>query len=413
LQTERGRSIVRQRARGLTALALVALALFLTWRATTLRGLPDIGDPFDVAAFADREIADGDNAYVLYKQAVARLTKEPAGITSSWATSGPAERAWLEASREAMAIWRRGTEKAEARALSPRTITIETSSPFIQDLRYFMRLARLEGSRLEALGDLAGAWGWYRAILRTSRHLGPRATMIERFVGMHFHRIACDRLTRWAADPRVDAPMLRRALDAAIADYAETCPLSDNLKAEYLAFAHTYDDPERMRRCLDFPEASGLSRASAIERDPTLFKLRRIVKHEPERSRRVLRLIFANLLAWSDLPRDRRPPIAASITNPDPTSKVKILLDLRAVPGPVPPGEVVRWFDSSYYGRLLMPAFAQLDTAFDGERSTQARLVVTLASRLHEVERGRPPETAGELVGPYLKDLPDGYAPPR
>ena len=40
-----------------------------------------------------------------------------------------------------------------------------------------------------------------------------------------------------------------------------------------------------------------------------------------------------------------------------------------------------------------------------------ANLVLALASRLYELERGQPPETFKELVGPYLKALPEGSPP--
>ena len=39
------------------------------WWATQLWGLPDIGDPFDVAAFQIMTIPDDRNAFVLYRQA--------------------------------------------------------------------------------------------------------------------------------------------------------------------------------------------------------------------------------------------------------------------------------------------------------------------------------------------------------
>ena len=58
------------------AVALASSTAFLTWWHTTLSGLPDIGDPFDVAAFADISVPDEENAYVLYT-APARLRPVP------------------------------------------------------------------------------------------------------------------------------------------------------------------------------------------------------------------------------------------------------------------------------------------------------------------------------------------------
>ena len=39
-------------------------------------------------------------------------------------------------------------------------------------LQSFERLALLEGSRLEELGDMAGAWGRHRAIPARRHHVG-------------------------------------------------------------------------------------------------------------------------------------------------------------------------------------------------------------------------------------------------
>ena len=35
-----------------------------------------------------------------------------------------------------------------------------------------------------------------------------------------------------------------------------------------------------------------------------------------------------------------------------------------------------------------------------------------MAERAFAIERGRPPKTYGELLGPYLKTLPNGIGPP-
>ena len=43
------------------------------WWAAQLWGLPDIGDPFDVASFHAQTIPDDRNAFVLYRQAAARF----------------------------------------------------------------------------------------------------------------------------------------------------------------------------------------------------------------------------------------------------------------------------------------------------------------------------------------------------
>src|SRR4051794_3895966 len=95
---------------------------------------------------------------------------------------------------------------------------IDTQLVVVQELRSFLSLAQLEGSRLEAEGNMGGAWRWYRALFRASRQIGRRATFIERLVRTQLHATATCQLSRWAAETRVDSVMLRRALDAAISD---------------------------------------------------------------------------------------------------------------------------------------------------------------------------------------------------
>ena len=53
----------------------------------------------------------------------------------------------------------------------------------IEALWSFHELALLEASRLEEQGDMAGAWGWYRAALRATYHMGLRGTRRARISG--------------------------------------------------------------------------------------------------------------------------------------------------------------------------------------------------------------------------------------
>ncbi len=403
----------------LGALALAGASAFLTWWTTTLSGLPDVGDPFDVAAFADQPVPDEENAFVLYRQAVGRLVNEPADISYQWATAGPVEKGWLERNREALEIWRRGTERPKACYIPPQSMTVMTLLPVIQKLRQFPRLGQLEGGRLEAEGDLEGAWRWYRATFRSSRHVGHRATAIERLVGRQLHNVACRELTRWASDPRMTPALLRRALDAAIDDDKLTGPLSDTLKLEYMVFRKTYDDPDLVWKCLNDENVMASGPSDWLARNMSLFSAAKSFKKEPERSLRVIRLIYANQLAVVDLPPDRRPTAACSLPNLTPRSATPTpLMDLYTLDDSTPraaralsPEQILRWYRTTLYAVRLTPALGTIIKAVDAERVTQANLLIALANRLYELERGNPPSTAEELVGPYLKALPEGYKP--
>ena len=407
---------------GLAALALAGSTAFLTWWTTTLMGLPDVGDPFDVAAF-ERPILDDSNAFVLYKQAAATLPKEPPNLTGDWNTAGPAERQWLESSRDALETWRRGTERPDALYIPPGALTFEVMLDVTQKLRFFTKLALLQGSKKEADNDVQGALEWYLAILRSSRHSGKRGTFIERLVGIAMHNMAGTRLIRWAADPRVDAGMLRRALDAAHATEAATPPTSDGLKTEYLSFLHSLDDPElmiRIHESLSSPTPAGgsVTHYGSGGWKSSLTRVKRRALNEPERSRRVVRLVFANWLAYCDRLPSQRPPRVV----PDPrmtgNSHARALLsDLYVVDATapasaraLPPEKVALWFGSTVDAQIAMPAFVSVERAVARERSAQGNLLVALANELHKREHGKYPERVEELVGPYLKVLPEGHA---
>ena len=47
----------------------------------------------------------------------------------------------------------------------------------------------------------------------------------------------------------------------------------------------------------------------------------------------------------------------------------------------------------------------------DAEVGVFDHFTLKMAERAFVIERGRPPKTYGELLGPYLKTLPDGIGP--
>jgi len=405
----------------LAALAMtMGLALYLTWRAT-LSGLPDIGDPFDVAAFADARVADDDNAFVLYRQAVAKLEKERGSDSNyDWATATESKRRWLAANAEPLRLWRRGTERPDALDIPPRAMTFATLLPVIQELRTLGRLARLEGSRLEAEGDFAGALDVYAAILRSGKHCGRRGVSIERLVGVGLYSLGADRVTRWAGNPKVDAVLLRRALAEVDRIEALTPMRSEVVKTEYLMFLNSLNDPQLLG-----PEMAGGSvpRVYTWPGGRAAFEdLPRLLRREPERSRRVVRLVYANWLAVCDLPPDRKPPRAGPSTKP--AGKLLALGELLpelfvldatapALARAIPPEDLARWWDSTIYAKRFLQSFGFLDNAFLQERAARANLIIALGYELYQRDHGRFPATVEELVGPYLKALPEGDPAPK
>src|SRR5579884_3283015 len=106
------RSRGRRRRRLILLYALVAAFVgFWVWWATSLWKLPDPGDPFDLAAFEAVRVPEDEEAFVLYRPAVARLTKSAAVqdprvmwglLRGGWAKASPEVRRWVDENREAL-----------------------------------------------------------------------------------------------------------------------------------------------------------------------------------------------------------------------------------------------------------------------------------------------------------------------
>jgi hypothetical protein len=406
----------------LAALILAGSTAFVTWWTTTLVGLPDVGDPFDIKAFG-RPVPDETNAFVLYKQAVALLPKEPeAAANSDWKTADTVQRAWFDRSQEALTNWMKGTERPDASYVNPETANFDTKLDVAQSLRSFGRLALLKGSQLEESGDFEGALDWYLALLRSSRHCGKCGTFIERLNGIALHRLVSTRLTRWAADPKVNSKMLRRALDASIAADEATPPPSDVLKMEYLGLLHSLNDTELMAKLHDYevvPNGKGGSVTKFGQHGwkSSLIRVRRRALNEPERSRRVIRMIFANWLAYCDLPPSQQPSRVLADPPFKATGEAINLFESLYVVGKeslgstkaLPPEKLAQWFTSTIDAKEFLPGFVALGKAIARERTAQEALLFSLANELYKREHGQYPEHAEDLVGPYLKALPEGY----
>jgi hypothetical protein len=404
LETTRRRG--RRLAWGLATLAAAMAGSLALLRATSLRGLPDIGHPFDLVRFGTVDLPDDQNAFTFYRRAHERLgTDEPRtmqGIYSDWSEVSPESIAFVDRNREALAVWLEGTKRDRGVQVQPRLVNALTILPVTQHLRTFFRMAQLQAIRCEHEGDFAGAWDWYRANLRASRHSGQNGFLIERLVGIMSFDATMGQALRWSDRPEVDAALLRRALEDVLALDVLTPARSEIIRTEYFSAMNTLADAELLAQTLeiDIPEKDRtLLLHARLRAEAAIARLYR----EPERSRRVIRLLLANLLSASDLPPDERARRAV---------KVGPHTLFRPPDGEAPaisPEELMRWFDSAKYAKMLVTLWERADSHHARDEANRAALIVHLAEQLYTRERGKPPASVDDLVGPYLKAIPAGY----
>ena len=303
---------------------------------TSLNGLPDIGDPFDVAAFRAFRLPDEQNAFTYLRRASEKLTPivgmvggngaDPGDLKFSWSIANPTLREWAGENREAFELFQRGAEQADA----ANPAGDPTDQPVY--LTALIMLALLEASRREESGDTAGAWDCHRAVLRTITHFRRRGSTLQRRIAREASRSLQRRLTDWATGPRTTISQLRTALEVV---------LENEPKPEWDLFAVKYGYLELMG-ALEQPiplsawqgiEGEWTFRLGDMSLSPEMVgqleAARRFLLREPERSRRVLRLLCANYLAHVETRgrQPRKPAVWAMFTyltssNPITTGKI-------------------------------------------------------------------------------------------
>jgi hypothetical protein len=381
---------------------LVLLAAPFAYRSSRLAGLPDIGDPFDVEAFGTVEITDEENAFIEYREAAALLTEMTEAARESyfkveeegWSAANEELRQWMRDNRAVLEIWRKGTEKPRALYHQPHSLQIETVLTINQELRNFVRLARLEGLQLEAEGNFQDAWEWYSAAFRCSRHSGQHGTMIERLVGIALHNISAEPIEQWSRDPRVTTVQLREALEAIQTDFRTTLPTSTNYKVEYVKFRNSLAEPNLTELIDQF----GSSRpwGSAIELGNVPFFL----ENEPEATRRISQHFYANWLEFVDTPRHARP-----------AQSERVELFQTAVPASLgsqvlSASEIESHILRAPLAGVFLRGMSQFDQAVGREQARQAALEVSLAAQIYRREQGRFPDKAADLLDGILDALP-------
>jgi hypothetical protein len=357
-------------------LATVIAGLLIMGGVFLIPRLPDVPDPFDVAAFIRATVPPDENAFELYRQATAKLRPLPpdqqaayeAVFRSGWDAVTPELQQWLEQNGAALALYREGSARPDAMADPPGT-PVANLTPATQELRALARLARLEGARLEHEGDSAGAADLYRVILRSSRHAGRRGPALHRLIGVALHALAADVLVRWAAAPELDPALLRAVLADVREIDRQTVLLSQPLKGEYVGAQISLDA---------LPATVFLQIGTA---------------------RRCLRLGFENWLSQCDRPRPQRMgtlPGDSGLFQADPA-------------GPVPRMSAAQ-IEASAIGvplaKPVFPAIRQLIDAHDRERARQVLLETALALQLYAREHGDFPETLVPLAGSALEEIP-------
>jgi len=238
------------------------------------------------------------------------------------------------------------------------------------------------------------------------------------------------RLAEWAAEPRTTIPQLHTALEFVL----ENVPDPDwdlfAVKYGYLELMGALERPRTPSAQREI-EGEWTFRLGDMSLSPEvvgrLEAARSFLLREPERSRRVLRLLCANYLAHVESRErpPRRPAVLAMCSYLDssiPITKRKIgvplypvSLEAPAGARALPPQEVAGWLVATLDAKLRLisgydewlPPVRARDWRTVADRRAHRDLVIMLATEIYRRERGSLPPSEEALVGTYLKRLPD------
>jgi hypothetical protein len=402
----------KRRGLALFYLTIAVTVGALGWREASLWRLPKVPEPFDLVKYGRVEVPDADNAMVAYREVFARfgdldtLSYKVASATSwsvsDWSAADPEVRRWAEDHRQALAAWVPANDRPDSLLVQPAALRMDTSLEPLQWLRHYAHLALLEGSRLEPSGDLAGAWRMYRAALRASRHAGRHGGTTQRWNGHSILEQSRPRIEAWIDRPGMTSALLRRAIGDVEACRAMTPPVSEAVRGEYFSARAAVNDTETWWTLSD---SGPYSNANWYNQFYLGRWVHRFLRREPERSARVLRLMAAGYLAQCDRSRAHRPRLL---------DRFSVIYDHDARTPPsvraISPEALDAWARDSIV-RDLGPFYPHLEASLAAEPGTFEDFTMKMAERAFAIERGRPARTYGELLGGYLKALPDGIAP--
>jgi hypothetical protein len=233
-------------------------------------------------------------------------------------------------------------------------------------------------------------------------------------------------LAKWAADPKTTIPQLRGALEEALRSAPEREWDSCAIKAAYLAMMRSLEQPVPLRTQQDVGWEYHLSFGEfqlPPETGGYLDAACRFLLREPERSRRVMRLLYANWLAHVERqePGPQQPAVVAALSllkSTNPMSWGTTTVSLYPV-GPLapagarslPPRDLARWLVATNDAKLRIIASNSPQGPWSPDRLRDCKdhraLVVMLAEEIYLRERGSRPPSEDALLGTYLKSLPD------
>jgi hypothetical protein len=382
------------------------------WRQLHLLRLPDLREPFDEAKYGTVRIAESDNALPLYEAANTLLKPQSLEVSRvpfknwdfmDWNKLDPLLKRYAIDNQPALDLWIKAADRRDFLLIQPNQIRDSTSIDQIVSVRNLARLAMFRASEKIAQDDFAGAWNVYRAVLRSSRHVGLHGVVNQRIIGNVILSNAQIPISAWIENPGTTSAMLKQAIRDVEVCQAMTPPISEMVRMEYFVSKDLLSQMETWGKYdVNGPDGA----ANWYVHVPGVVQGRHFLLREPERSQRILRLITAGILAQSDRPRWARPPLASK-------RFMIYQIDSRTPPAvaSISAEALAGWAESSGYSTIAYDLDSFVMTKLEAEDAIFDTWRLRMAERAYQIDHGKPPKTHADLLGAYLEQLPEGIEP--
>ncbi|MAT14645.1 MAG: hypothetical protein CMJ46_05170 [Planctomyces sp.] len=380
----------------------VAVTLFIgsviCWRHNRVSSIPDVGEPFDVAAYLakfDIEV----NAFDVLGEAskmLIEIEKKPKyrNFSSSWifpVKLTTLQREYLAETDPALDKWLSASDIPAGYEVHPRDVNVYSTLEISQNSRAMTgRILTRVRQKLNE-GDTEAATELLQQLLNLNL-LFRNQSLITRLCGIATYNMYTSELPYLLQFEQWTVEDLRTLQQITQQHRVADPPISESIKFEYFIARHALDDKLKNR-----------SIATTISR-------------EDEVARRVLNLIFDNWLTHCDLPTAERPPCISHTCNsyslsawfePD-TSAMQCQVQFFT-------GENADLLLDSYHrlgsthglfnGALGSPKnIAAIVEDRDNSRQELALTLIALAIYFREL--GQFPESLEQLVPEYLDAVP-------
>jgi hypothetical protein len=396
------------------AIASVAISAFL-YRQMWFERIPLPPPGSDVAEFAAVPELDSvpreENAFFAYERA-AQLIPEGtpmSAVDKQWPQRLPfLVGHWLlepdakrEPMRSSLEAWRKASKLSRIAWRAPG----EQSDAFLA--RWVLTLASMEiaeAKRAAEQGDHEQAWSGWLAVLRAALHVGH--VHPTRAFSASTADYLLPEVQNWAADPGVPENVLRRAIRESLEARALEAPIEPYIAWAYRMTINPTLDMDNVVLELVARAVNGES-ASSLNASAPLQRVRLFLENEPERAKRVARLVFAR---WLDHLRADPAALARGV-------EVAPVLEVFGMTATTPreiSDEVLRAqiADSRVFALFRNPEMISAGAGIERDRDLARKVALALAYALFEREHeGQPPSNLGALRGPYYpsdESLPRG-----